>query len=293
MPNAVEQLRFRRAVAVLSGQRIRRRQIPRIPDPAAGRLAYQKLMTARQRTLEEMVREVIFPQLPSLVSQADAERGRVRTDAVVSDVVRAFARLDILFATEHPELETEEALRRASTIVDRKHAAGFNAQMRAGLGVEMLVPGEGLQALLGDFVTRNLALVTSQTGQAMNRLREIVAREVPAGMRVEGIQKQLIDALGVTKSKAALLARDQTLKLNGELSEYRQTSVGITSYVWGSSKDERVRPRHLALDGTPHAWNDPPIVDLRSGRKGHPGSDFQCRCTAIPDVSGLLDQLSS
>lgn len=64
------------------------------------------------------------------------------------------------------------------------------------------------------------------------------------------------------------------------------TSLGIKKYRWRHSRDERVRgnpggkypkarPSHWAREGKIYSWNDPPPG-------GHPGMDYQCRCTAEP-----------
>ena len=57
---------------------------------------------------------------------------------------------------------------------------------------------------------------------------------------------------------------------------------GFQYYVWTTRKDDRVRPDHARLEGRICNWNDPPVVDLRSGRRRHPGEDYNCRCTAAP-----------
>ena len=51
---------------------------------------------------------------------------------------------------------------------------------------------------------------------------------------------------------------------------------GFQYYVWTTRKDDRVRPDHARLEGRIINWNDPPVVDLRSGRRRHPGEDYQC-----------------
>jgi len=57
---------------------------------------------------------------------------------------------------------------------------------------------------------------------------------------------------------------------------------GFDRYVWTTKKDSKVRPDHARLEGRIISWNDPPVVDLRSGRHAHPGEDYNCRCTAAP-----------
>jgi SPP1 gp7 family putative phage head morphogenesis protein len=97
------------------------------------------------------------------------------------------------------------------------------------------------------------------------------------GVRVEVLAHDLKERFGVSDSRAELIARDQTLKLNGQLNRHRQLNAGIEEYIWDTSGDERVRESHARLDGQKFSWHTPPSV-------GHPGQDFQCRCSAIPVV---------
>lgn len=48
-----------------------------------------------------------------------------------------------------------------------------------------------------------------------------------------------------------------------------------THYIWRTRRDRRVRSQHADREGRVFSWNDPPTG-------GHPGEDFNCRCTAEP-----------
>ncbi len=54
------------------------------------------------------------------------------------------------------------------------------------------------------------------------------------------------------------------LKLNGEIAQARHKAAGVTEYVWRTSRDERVRSRHKALEGTRHAYSEPPVVAVQN-----------------------------
>lgn len=62
----------------------------------------------------------------------------------------------------------------------------------------------------------------------------------------------------------------------------QQQDAGVQEYIWSDSGDSRVRSGHHRLNGKKFRWDDPPVVDERTGRRCHPGEDFQCRCVAIP-----------
>ncbi len=59
-------------------------------------------------------------------------------------------------------------------------------------------------------------------------------------------------------------------------------SPGILEYRWSTSKDERVRHDHKALDTKIFSFASPPVTNLKTGARNNPGCDFGCRCIAIP-----------
>ena len=89
----------------------------------------------------------------------------------------------------------------------------------------------------------------------------------------------------MTRSHADLIARDQTLRLNAELTRERQTAVGIEKFIWSTSGDERVRESHADLDGKTFSWDDLPTVDDEDDVM--PGANYQCRCAALAVVPWL------
>ena len=56
------------------------------------------------------------------------------------------------------------------------------------------------------------------------------------------------------------------------------------AYIWRIDVNSPygTRADHKALDGRQFRWDDPPVFDSRTGKKGHPGSDGRCRCYAEP-----------
>jgi SPP1 gp7 family putative phage head morphogenesis protein len=139
------------------------------------------------------------------------------------------------------------------------------------------------------FRERNVDLVRSITDDSIGEFSEVLEEADVKAWRVETLRDKIEERFDVSKSRAELLARDQVLKLNGQLTKARHEAAGVKSYEWSTSNDERVRPDHLALDGTINEWTEPPIVDERTGRREHPGGDFQCRCVAVPIIPWLED----
>ena len=134
------------------------------------------------------------------------------------------------------------------------------------------------------FALRNARLITSLGDEQVKRVASVI--RTGEGMHVEALQAAFQKGFGATESKARLWARDQTLKLHAEITQERHQAVGIERYYWTDSNDERVREVHAELgdasdSGTTYAYKDPPVMS-EDGRRGNPGEDFQCRCTAYP-----------
>lgn len=147
------------------------------------------------------------------------------------------------------------------------------------VSTESVLPHAG--KLQQEFIHNNTELIRLEE-RARAEVRGVIEGPLRQGVSVEEVRKKIEERLGVVRSRAELIARDQTLKLYGQIQQARQTAAGIEEYTWSTSEDERVRAAHEHLEGTTQRWDDPPVVDPKTGRKAHPGGDFQCRCAAIP-----------
>lgn len=157
--------------------------------------------------------------------------------------------------------------------------------MKDVVRVPATVPGR--EDKIAAFRKENIALIKDVGAEQAKKLDEIFARAGAQGARNEDLVKEIQETLDVGQSRAELIARDQLLKFNASVQREAAQSRGIEEYIWSTSGDERVRESHQALDGTKHAYDDPPIVD---GEPVNPGEAVQCRCVAVPVVP-LLDDI--
>ncbi len=130
--------------------------------------------------------------------------------------------------------------------------------------------------------TTNLDYYISQWAEeAIFRLREKVTENVFKGFRSDRLIEQIKAERRVTDNKAKFIARQETSLLVSKYRQARYEDAGVEVYRWSTSQDRRVRDRHKELNGKIFKWDDPPIVDPDTGRRGNPGEDFNCRCVAI------------
>lgn len=165
------------------------------------------------------------------------------------------------------------------------------AQVALRLGVEVplvlgvdIAPTLAEQAALTTWSRAGTDLIKTVGQDLVEGLDAEIADAARRGVLTRDLRRIVDDRLGVGTRHAQFIARDQVAKLNGKITEATHKAAGITAYKWRASRDQRTRPDHAALDGTIQQWAEPPVVDERSGRREHPGNDFQCRCVAIPVV---------
>ncbi len=152
-----------------------------------------------------------------------------------------------------------------------------------GVSLKDVIKKEGVEDTIERSITTNIDLIKTIPEQYHEKLRNVINNGINQGDDFFSIRKSILELGESTAKRARLIARDQVAKLNAAITETRQTKMGVTHYFWRTSMDERVRDSHAAKEGDRFAWADPPADT------GHPGQDIQCRCTAEPDLSHLLE----
>lgn len=193
---------------------------------------------------------------------------------VGSELDRSLAGLDVSFGSAAFRARARELARIWGGRVLTQNRREVLRQVRQVLGVEFAGGDAAVLAQVEAFVEDATDLIVTIPRQLIDDVKATVLEAAPRGLRVEGLQALIQERFGVGRSRAALIARDQTLKLAGRITKTRQTAVGIRAYIWSTSKDERVRPLHRELEGTRQEWDSPPVVSA-DGRREHPGGDFQ------------------
>lgn len=264
------------AVRVLA-QRARRSRKVALPRPLST-LPLERRYQAITTAVLEGARARLMRAWPRIVTL-----GQHRDDWTdeIDDVFGELKTLDPAFTA----LLRQQA-RTQATAVQQHNKENFKRTMRAALGVDVFHDSPRVASTAALFVQENVSLISSIPERYLAEVEGLVLRNFQQGRRAEDFADEIAERYGVAESRAALIARDQTLKLNGALTENRQTALGITRYTWRTSQDERVRETHAELEGEVFEWADPPDV-------GNPGEDYQCRCHAEPDVSELLSAESA
>lgn len=120
--------------------------------------------------------------------------------------------------------------------------------------------------------------------EQLQQLREEVQQNLSAGARADRLVEIVEMRLGVSKRRARGIADYVVSQLVSKFRERRYRELGSTEYDWETSRDERVRSDHRALDRQRFSWSSKPVTNRATGARNHPGEDHNCRCVPRPVI---------
>lgn len=232
---------------------------------------YQRALVRMVREWRVWVKAHIIPFLrPAIVHTQQV----IRSDAPIGDLISRIGLVQTetkrSIARDVPHVAEQQARKTAA-----RGREQVNAQAKTVIGIEPLAHEPWLDDFVDLFTQSSVGLISSVSDDTFNAMTQLVREAALAGDSARDLATDIMDRLDVAESRARLIARDQIAKFNGELSRVRQGRLGVERYTWRTSMDERVRESHAILEGKEFSWDDPPAV-------GHPGQDYNCRCTAEP-----------
>ncbi len=113
-------------------------------------------------------------------------------------------------------------------------------------------------------------------------MRRKIQELVLKGYRTDKVQELLQKEYGIMSRKAKFLAQNETTIMLAEYKKVTYKEMGFNKFIWRTITDGRERDLHKALNGTVWSYDDPPVIDERTGQKGLPGQIYNCRCEAVP-----------
>ena len=194
----------------------------------------------------------------------------------------------------------------------------WGKQSRAILGFEFVTDDAWWGEVRDTWIQENISLIKNVSDDYRNRIQETIFRGIRNDLPIKEIKKDVVAIGQSMRNRAKLIVRDQVGKLNGQISKRKMTEVGIDVYEWLTAADERVRgnpaglypkaiPSHFIMNHKLGRWDDDSLFATKSNRdeSGNliwnnrtsampiaiPGEEIQCRCTAIPYVQDLFEEI--
>lgn len=263
-------------------RRDRNEKILRPVHPNAGiELAYRKRL---DELIAEMQKSTIYWLRASYRATPPIAQDATPADALKRSIRSLSARWLKRFDDAAPKLADWFAGATASRSSDALRKilkdGGFTVEFK-------MTPA--MRDVLNATVNANVALIKSIPEQYFGQIEGIVMRSVQTGRDLEMLTKELESRYGVTRQRAALIARTQNNLTTASMNRVRLLEVGLDEAVWVHSGGGR-EPRHTHVKaGREHVrfkisegWFDPAV-----GEFIQPGQLINCKCVGRPVVKGF------
>lgn len=151
-------------------------------------------------------------------------------------------------------------------------------------GVRDQIRNTDIGAVYQQLLNEQVSLIKSLPLNAAQRIHDLSTRALIDGGRASDISGLIMATGQVARARANTIARTEVSRATSIFTQARAQNLGSEGYIWRDSEDEDVRKRHEFLSGKFYYWDDPPIVDVKSGRRAHAGCDINCRCYPEPVI---------
>lgn len=240
--------------------------------PNAGlEAAYRRKLLA---LVDEMQRSVEFWLRAQYRKTPPAIAADETPSAELNRAIRQLAdRWDMRFA------RAADALARwfAQKVQDRSDVQLRQILREAGFSIDWKMTAV-MRDIMNATVSQQVGLIRSIPARYLGQVEGLVMRSVTTGRDVAGLMADLQKQFGVTRRRAALIARTQNNMATASMTRARQLEAGITEAIWVHSLGGREpRPTHLRAGkerqryDVSKGWFDP-----HEGRYIFPGELINC-----------------
>lgn len=257
-------------------------------------MATQKRKTARavtpnlgveaayKRELDKLIAEMSnsFEYWVAAAYKANPPRMEVAMDALPSsELAKKIAAIGKRWIKKFDDMSTKIATKFAESGRKATDSSFQSALKDSGWAVKFQVTPV-MRDAMNATIEENVSLIKSIPQEYLTDVQGTVMRGFSQGRDLKAISDELQKRYGVTKRRAALIARDQSNKLTATVTQARRVELGLFDAIWvHSGGGKEPRPSHVK------AGKDKRKFDVREGCliDGHyilPGQEINCRCSS-------------
>jgi len=157
--------------------------------------------------------------------------------------------------------------------------------LTGGMGINTDFSTSSLNETIKASINENVNLITSISEEYLKDVEGAVNRSITTGQGLKDLIPQIENIGGVTHRRAKNIALDQTRKAYSSLNRIRMEANGIKYWEFIHSHGG-LHPRklHQQLDGQIFSFDNPPIIDDKTGERGFPAQLPNCKCTMRPVI---------
>lgn len=187
----------------------------------------------------------------------------------------------------------DEAAESLAAYFSKAAANRSDAQLRAilrksGFSIKFRMT-RSMNDVLRATIAEQVGLIRSIPQKYLTDVQGAVMRSVQTGRDLGSLAKELQQSYGVTRRRAAFIARDQNNKASASFNRVRQIELGITEAEWRhSGAGKHPRPTHVkagrdrARYNVSEGWFDPAVQKYIL-----PGELPNCRCVSRSVIPGI------
>lgn len=233
--------------------------------------AYKRRLSALVREMEDSVQYWIR-------AGYNAEEPVLAADASPSELMqKRIARLSGRWAERFETLSkkiAEDFTRKMGSVTDTALMSAFRD---AGWTVKFKFT-DGMRDALNAVIVENVGLIKSIHSDYFTQIQGAVMRGYSRGRDLKSITDDIEAIGGVSRRRAAFIARDQANKACAVVTDARRAELGITEAIWQHSHGgKEPRPDHVAAHGRKFEIAKGCYISKEYIK---PGEKINCRCTS-------------
>jgi SPP1 gp7 family putative phage head morphogenesis protein len=152
------------------------------------------------------------------------------------------------------------------------------------LTVDMTYTNAAMQDVIKASTLQAANLIKLIPSEYIGEVQGEVMRSITSGRGMSELVPYLAKKYDGSVKRARNTALDQTNKAFQAIARTQVEALGSETFTWihtGGSKHPR--KEHIAMSGKEFRYDDPPVIDVRTGEKGLPGTAVNCRCKMRPN----------
>ena len=178
------------------------------------------------------------------------------------------------------EEKAQEIAERMVSQANKASSAGVHASMQklsGGLSLPTSALSADAKQILKASINENVLLIKSIPQQYLNGVAQAINRSIVSGGGLKTLVPYLKKHKGITERRARMISLDQSRKAFSALTAERLQKLNVEEYVWlHTGGSHKPRQLHVSYSGQTFRFDDPPVIDEKTGVRGKPGDAINC-----------------
>lgn len=175
-----------------------------------------------------------------------------------------------------PRKVIEKLVRKALESSSNYSQKEFDRKLKS-FGIDFKGGTQKYSSYMSTAVEENVMLVKNLMDEQAKRLKSVVLRGMREGIPSTRLAGDIQRSLGISKRRAATIARTETHKVTQQIADYRAEEAGLTEGIWRAMMDNRTSTQHASFNGRKFNLKKG-LWDPKTRSWNWPGRRPNCRC---------------